>query len=84
MPNFSFVVYEVFKNVADKYDLMNDVMSAGIHRLWKDELVRHLSPQPEMRLIDVAGGTGEFCVCGFHISKNRFYSNVLRNTNFVL
>lgn len=52
-------VYEVFKNVADKYDLMNDVMSAGIHRLWKDELIRHLAPHGGMKLLDMAGGTGK-------------------------
>ncbi|KAF6032155.1 coq5 [Bugula neritina] len=52
-------VYEVFKNVADKYDLMNDVMSAGIHRLWKDELIRHLAPHGGMKLLDMAGGTGD-------------------------
>ena len=51
-------MYEVFKNVAEKYDLMNDVMSAGIHRLWKDEFMRRLSPKPGMKLLDVAGGTG--------------------------
>ena len=51
-------VYKVFKNVAEKYDLMNDVMSAGVHRLWKDEFVSQLSPLPGTKLIDVAGGTG--------------------------
>lgn len=55
---FPHLVYEVFKNVAAKYDLMNDMMSGGVHRLWKDEFIRHLSPQPGMKLIDVAGGTG--------------------------
>lgn len=54
-----FPVYDVFKNVADKYDLMNDVMSAGIHRLWKDEFVNQLSPFPGTKLLDVAGGTGK-------------------------
>lgn len=56
---FFLIVYEVFKNVAEKYDLMNDVMSVGIHRLWKDEFMRQLSPQPGMNLLDVAGGTGK-------------------------
>jgi len=53
------LVGEVFRRVADKYDLMNDVMSAGIHRWWKDEFVRMLSPPPGSQLIDVAGGTGK-------------------------
>lgn len=53
-------MYEVFKNVAEKYDLMNDVMSAGVHRLWKDEFIRTLAPLPGTKLLDVAGGTGGF------------------------
>ncbi|XP_014664958.1 PREDICTED: 2-methoxy-6-polyprenyl-1,4-benzoquinol methylase, mitochondrial-like [Priapulus caudatus] len=52
-------VYEVFKNVADKYDLMNDVMSAGVHRLWKDYFMSRLAPTSETNLLDVAGGTGD-------------------------
>jgi len=51
-------VYNVFHNVAEKYDIMNDVMSGGIHRLWKDYFVRCMSPTPGTRLLDVAGGTG--------------------------
>ncbi|XP_023219431.1 2-methoxy-6-polyprenyl-1,4-benzoquinol methylase, mitochondrial-like [Centruroides sculpturatus] len=52
-------VYSVFSNVASKYDLMNDVMSGGIHRLWKDELIQTLNPIPGTKLLDVAGGTGD-------------------------
>ncbi|CAI5990825.1 unnamed protein product [Closterium sp. NIES-64] len=48
----------VFSSVADKYDVMNDVMSGGLHRLWKDRLVRALHPFPHMHHLDVAGGTG--------------------------
>jgi len=55
-----FLVKEVFQNVASKYDLMNDVMSAGIHRLWKDELIRQLNPKPNTKLLDCAGGTGKY------------------------
>ena len=56
---FTFVaVYNVFHNVAEKYDIMNDAMSVGIHRLWKDYFVRRMSPTPGTRLLDVAGGTG--------------------------
>jgi demethylmenaquinone methyltransferase / 2-methoxy-6-polyprenyl-1,4-benzoquinol methylase len=49
----------VFDRVAGRYDLMNDLMSAGIHRWWKAEMVRWLGPHPGQRLIDVAGGTGD-------------------------
>ncbi|KAK3598335.1 hypothetical protein CHS0354_026593 [Potamilus streckersoni] len=52
-------VYEVFQNVATRYDLMNDAMSVGIHRLWKDYFMYKLSPLPGTELIDVAGGTGD-------------------------
>lgn len=53
------LVGEVFHNVANKYDLMNDFMSAGIHRYWKYEMVRKLSPQLHTSILDVAGGTGD-------------------------
>ncbi|XP_061585861.1 2-methoxy-6-polyprenyl-1,4-benzoquinol methylase, mitochondrial [Cololabis saira] len=52
-------VYKVFENVAQKYDVMNDTMSLGIHRLWKDMLLHVMHPQPGARLLDVAGGTGD-------------------------
>lgn len=54
-----FSVYKVFENVAQKYDVMNDAMSLGIHRLWKDTLLRVMNPQPGARLLDMAGGTGK-------------------------
>jgi 2-methoxy-6-polyprenyl-1,4-benzoquinol methylase len=46
--------------VASSYDLMNDAMSLGIHRLWKDYFVSVLNPAHDMKLLDVAGGTGRF------------------------
>ncbi|XP_022108466.1 2-methoxy-6-polyprenyl-1,4-benzoquinol methylase, mitochondrial-like [Acanthaster planci] len=52
-------VYEIFKNVAEKYDVMNDAMSLGIHRLWKDQFMQVLKPTQGTRLLDVAGGTGD-------------------------
>ncbi|MED6232575.1 2-hexaprenyl-6-methoxy-1,4-benzoquinone methyltransferase [Characodon lateralis] len=52
-------VYKVFENVAQKYDIMNDAMSLGVHRLWKDILLHAMHPQPGARLLDVAGGTGD-------------------------
>ncbi|KAM9331123.1 2-methoxy-6-polyprenyl-1,4-benzoquinol methylase, mitochondrial [Gastrophryne carolinensis] len=52
-------VYHVFESVAQSYDLMNDTMSLGIHRLWKDWLIHHMNPTPGTQLLDVAGGTGD-------------------------
>ena len=52
-------VQGVFSSVASKYDVMNDVMSMGIHRLWKDAMMDWLAPRPGQRLLDVAGGTGD-------------------------
>ena len=53
------LVHGVFSRVAARYDLMNDLMSAGVHRLWKDAMVDWLAPRPGLRLLDVAGGTGD-------------------------
>lgn len=52
-------VGEVFSNVAKKYDIMNDAMSVGLHRLWKDKFVRRVKPQPGEQILDMAGGTGD-------------------------
>jgi len=52
-------VQGVFNSVASKYDIMNDVMSVGIHRVWKDAMMDWLAPRPGQRLLDVAGGTGD-------------------------
>ncbi len=52
-------VNQVFDRVASRYDLMNDLMSAGLHRLWKDEAIRMLSPQANEIILDLAGGTGD-------------------------
>jgi demethylmenaquinone methyltransferase/2-methoxy-6-polyprenyl-1,4-benzoquinol methylase len=53
------MVHGVFTNVASKYDIMNDVMSVGIHRIWKDAMMDWLAPRSGQRLLDVAGGTGD-------------------------
>jgi demethylmenaquinone methyltransferase/2-methoxy-6-polyprenyl-1,4-benzoquinol methylase len=53
------MVHGVFTNVASKYDVMNDAMSLGIHRLWKDAMMDWLAPRNGQRLLDVAGGTGD-------------------------
>lgn len=59
------LVNEVFATVAERYDLMNDLMSGGLHRLWKDDLVGWLNPprnDRSFRLLDVAGGTGDIAI----------------------
>ena len=53
------IVTEVFEEVFDKYDLMNDLTSLGIHRLWKKTFINWLNPQKNTKLIDVASGTGD-------------------------
>jgi demethylmenaquinone methyltransferase / 2-methoxy-6-polyprenyl-1,4-benzoquinol methylase len=53
------MVHGVFTRVASRYDLMNDLMSAGVHRLWKDAMMDWLAPRAGQRLLDVAGGTGD-------------------------
>jgi len=61
-------VYGVFEAVASNYDVMNDAMSAGVHRVWKDYFVRKLLPiRPGTQILDVAGGTGDIA---FRIAKN--------------
>ncbi len=52
-------VIEVFDSVASKYDLMNDIMSGGVHRIWKNHLIRKIRPRTGLHYIDVAGGTGD-------------------------
>lgn len=52
-------VGEVFARVARRYDIMNDAMSGGMHRLWKDRFVARVKPRPGERILDVAGGTGD-------------------------
>ncbi|KAA0185141.1 Ubiquinone/menaquinone biosynthesis methyltransferase ubiE [Fasciolopsis buskii] len=59
-------VNHVFESVAEKYDLMNDAMSLGVHRLWKDCFVRQIMPTENLRCLDVAGGTGDIA---FRLSK---------------
>ena len=53
------MVGEIFSSVASSYDLMNDAMSGGAHRLWKDQFVNRVKPQPGEAILDMAGGTGD-------------------------
>src|SRR5436305_10775486 len=59
-------VGEVFSSVARRYDMMNDLMSGGMHRLWKDRFVNRVKPRPGERILDMAGGTGDVA---FRMSK---------------
>ena len=52
-------VRDIFERVAPRYDLMNDLMSGGMHRIWKDDFVGLLKPQPHETILDLAGGTGD-------------------------
>ena len=56
------LVHKVFSSVASKYDIMNDLMSFFSHRLWKEVFVKNLSPFPGMKVLDVAGGTGDIAI----------------------
>lgn len=55
----SSMVKAVFDSVASKYDVMNDLMSLGIHRVWKQIFIQELAPRPNLKLLDLAGGTGD-------------------------
>ncbi|CAI4232089.1 unnamed protein product [Auanema sp. JU1783] len=66
-------VHEVFANVAEKYDLMNDAMSMGVHRLWKDYYVGSLPLKADSNVLDVAGGTGDIA---FRLSRRINRGNV--------
>ena len=62
------MVRQVFESVAPRYDLMNDLMSGGVHRLWKNTLVDVVNPRPGEKFLDVAGGTGDIA---FRILKRQ-------------
>ncbi|XP_063628410.1 2-methoxy-6-polyprenyl-1,4-benzoquinol methylase, mitochondrial isoform X2 [Cydia splendana] len=63
-------VHNVFETVAEKYDVMNDAMSLGIHRLWKDIFMQRLAPTHGTKLLDVAGGTGDITFRYINYLKN--------------
>src|SRR6201993_3378626 len=65
------LVRDVFSSVAARYDLMNDLMSAGIHRIWKDAMVEWLNPRPGWRTLDVAGGTGDIAFRIVEMARSR-------------
>jgi len=65
------LVNSVFDNVYKKYDFMNDVMSLGVHRLWKKNMIDWLNPQQNSKLIDVASGTGDLAKIFSEKTKNK-------------
>src|SRR5690349_8483301 len=81
------LVNDVFHSVATRYDLMNDLMSAGLHRVWKNIMVGSLNPPPgehAFALLDVAGGTGDIAFraakaagAGFHATVCDINSDML-------
>jgi demethylmenaquinone methyltransferase/2-methoxy-6-polyprenyl-1,4-benzoquinol methylase len=70
------LVRAIFDSVALRYDVMNDLMSAGIHRWWKSEMVAALKPRPGQRLLDVAGGTGDIAFRAAQASGAGFRATV--------
>ena len=68
------VATQVFKDVFDKYDIMNDLMSFGIHRIWKKKFIDLLNPQNNTKLIDVASGTGD--IAKLFLEKTKYKSDV--------
>lgn len=70
-------VHKVFEEVAKSYDLMNDAMSMGIHRVWKDQFMERLGPTHGTRLLDMAGGTGLLIL----IISSCFSMNLYLNTS---
>lgn len=73
------LVNEVFHKVAKRYDIMNDVMSAGLHRVWKDALVAALNPRKseDYKVLDVAGGTGDIAFRIVEASNRQAQATVL-------
>jgi demethylmenaquinone methyltransferase/2-methoxy-6-polyprenyl-1,4-benzoquinol methylase len=74
----------VFRSVASRYDLMNDAMSLGVHRLWKDAMLDWLAPWPGMRLLDVAGGTGDIAFRFLRRVQGQGHATVLDMTEDML
>lgn len=65
------MVLGVFDSVATKYDIMNDVMSGGVHRLWKDKFINQINPKPQDKILDMAGGTGDIAFRHYNHTKGK-------------
>jgi demethylmenaquinone methyltransferase/2-methoxy-6-polyprenyl-1,4-benzoquinol methylase len=74
-------VGQVFSSVARRYDLMNDLMSGGMHRLWKDRFVARVKPRPGEEILDMAGGTGDVAFriarCGANVTVSDINADML-------
>ena len=68
------LITKVFQDVFDKYDFMNDLMSLGIHRLWKKNFIHWLNPQENTSLVDVASGTGD--IAKLYLNKINYNGHV--------
>ena len=64
------LVSDLFSRVSNQYDVMNDVMSFGLHRCWKKSFIEKLALKPNMKILDVAGGTGDIAI---RIAKDKAY-----------
>ena len=69
------LIRRVFNKVAPRYDLMNDAMSFGIHRLWKAKLAKLAKPLPNQTIVDLAGGTGDIAIKLAHANRNVFVAD---------
>ena len=78
------LVNSVFSDVHKNYDLMNDIMSLGIHRVWKEKFIDWMNPQPETKLIDVASGTGDIAKLFSHKTKNSGQITCVEPNNLML
>ncbi|XP_050353445.1 2-methoxy-6-polyprenyl-1,4-benzoquinol methylase, mitochondrial [Nymphalis io] len=74
-------VHQVFETVADKYDTMNDLMSFGIHRVWKDIFMMRFAPTPGTKLLDMAGGTGDITFRYINYLRNRTNSSTEKRSS---
>ena len=78
------LVKKVFENVSGRYDLMNDFMSLGIHRVWKESMLDWLAPRRGQSLIDVAGGTGDIALNFIKRAKSRANATILDLTESMM
>ena len=60
--NKKLIVKKLFNDVSKKYDLMNDIMSLGLHRVWKKDLIKKVRREEEKVILDLAGGTGDISI----------------------
>ncbi len=80
----STLVKNLFENVSTKYDLMNDLMSLGIHRVWKELMLDWLAPRSGQNLVDVAGGTGDVAIDFIKRAKNNVNVTILDLTESMI